>query len=224
MVDSSIGGKNGINLEERKNYLGNISQPVYVLTDLDFLKTLPEKEFRNGKAEIIKYAGIDNDPELLERMQSNLSLDSEDLEEVIISCIGSKRHFVERDERDENARHALNFGHTIGHALEIPYGLSHGDAIAIGMVYESILGNSDEKTNLIINALKANDLPTQLPKNANIDEIIELMRSDKKGPLVISLDEWNHKMQIDEKEIREVLERKIKKEDYEGGGKLTILK
>lgn len=205
MVDSSIGGKNGVNLGEKKNYLGTIYQPEKILIDIEFLKTLPEAEFSNGVAEIIKYGAI-KDLILLERLQSRLSINDEDLEEIIIKCINIKKHFVEQDEKDENIRRALNFGHTIGHALELLHNLPHGQAISIGMVYESrLLPLNEDKTNKIITALKVNGLPTKLPKGADIDRIIELMKADKKGELTFASNETSYNLQINENFLREVL-------------------
>lgn len=212
MIDSSIGGKNGINFEGRKNYFGTIYQPTFISIDLSLLNTLPKTEISNGVAEIIKYGAI-KDPFLLERMQTKLSINDEDLEEIIASSIAVKRYFVEKDEHDKNIRHALNFGHTIGHALELEYGLSHGQAIAIGMIYESeLLSLSDEKIWNIIAALEANGLPTKLPRGADIDKIVELMKVDKKGQFVFASDEDNYRTERTEEKIRDVLKRTIKKE------------
>jgi len=204
MVDASIGGKNGINLENRKNYLGTIYQPESVKIDPDVLRTLPEKEIANGVAEMIKYGAI-KEEYFLEKMQNKFSIDDEDLEEIIAKAADTKKYFIERDERDENIRHALNFGHTIGHALELEYSISHGEAVSIGMTYESLLFLDENKTNKIITALRANNLPTKLPENANIDKIINLMKTDKKGALTFAFNETNYNIQINENEIRKVL-------------------
>lgn len=206
MVDSSIGGKNGVNLGERKNYLGTINQPNSVFTDINFLKTLPEKEFSNGVAEIIKYGAIANQS-LLERMQTRFSCSDEDLEDIIVKCINIKRDFVEEDENDKNIRQVLNFGHTIGHALELLYNLPHGQAIAIGMRYESklLLSMDTLHTQDIISALEANGLPTKLPDEANIAKIIDLMKADKKGPLIFSFNNRSYHVEKTEEEIRKVL-------------------
>ncbi len=215
MVDSSIGGKNGINMGKRKNYLGTFYQSQYVHLDPTLLKTLPEKEFYNGVAEIIKYGAI-KDPALLERMQTKIRMNDNDLEEIIGRCVKIKKYFVDIDERDENKRHALNFGHTLGHALELEYNLPHGQAISIGMAYESILlCVGEDKTNKIMKALKANKLPTKLPRNANIDRIIGLMKSDKKGPLRFASDEIFYRIDRSEESIREVLMQVVSKKNQE---------
>lgn len=215
MVDSSFGGKNGINLGKRKNYLGTIYSPNLVCIDLNLLKTLPEAEFSNGVAEIIKYGAI-KDTFLLERAQRRISKNDEDLEHVISECVFAKKYFVELDEKDKGPRHALNFGHTIGHTLELLYNLPHGQAIAIGMLYEAKLLSFDEiKIRKIINALEANKLPTQLPKNAKIEEIIRLMKHDKKGVLKFACNEFSYQKNAEnEEKVRKVLAIPIKKEDY----------
>lgn len=209
MVDAAIGGKNGINNGEVKNDRGTFYQPEVVLVDPNLLVTLPVKEFRNGIAEIIKYGAI-GDGYVLNHCSSQLTLDSPNLEEIILACIKTKGHLVEKDERDEGPRRALNFGHTIGHALELYLGLSHGQAIAIGMAYEAELAergkiyDNRHKTE-IQKALKKNRLPYRLPAEANRDRIIKLMRKDKKGPLTFAFNEHNHSVKISEKEVRKVL-------------------
>ena len=210
MVDSSIGGKNGINLSDKKNYLGTIYQPKEILIDIRFLNTLPKKEFINGVAEIIKYGAIKDDS-LLDRLKKPLINSDKDLLDIIKKSIKIKTEIVHEDEKDNNVRKLLNFGHTIGHALEIPNNLTHGEAIAIGMVYESKLALeknliSKEKVNKIFKALKANNLPTELPKTFNLEKTIELMKEDKKGPLSFSI---NFKSKNPAIIIKEVEARKL---------------
>ena len=207
MVDSSIGGKNGVNLDERKNYLGTIYQPQAVLIDPLFLETLPNKEINNGLAEIIKYAAVFNIPSL-QRLQKGIK--HSDLENIIVQCCRIKARVVEKDEQDKGYRHTLNFGHTIGHSLELLFGLKHGEAISIGMAYEAKLGNrchivSIEKMNTILEIIKANSLPTELPFGANTERIIELMKADKKGKFIFAFDEKSYNVQVEESCIREVL-------------------
>ena len=210
MVDSSIGGKNGTNLGKKKNQLGTIYQPDEILTDADFLKTLPENEFNNGVAEIIKY-GMVFDSQLLKRAERKISAGDSDLEEIIEKCCKIKARVVEIDEQGKNGyRNTLNFGHTIGHAIEIPYGFSHGQAIAIGMIYALRVSDksgipSKDKINQVAKALKANSLPTELPVGADIERIIELMKADKKGPLVFVFGSQNWNAQVNEDIVREVL-------------------
>jgi len=144
-VDSSIGGKVGIDLPEAKNLMGAFWQPKEVIIDIDFLDTLPARQVRNGLAEIIKYGIIEKKSffeYLEERIDDVLLLDRTVLEKVIYECANIKAKVVEKDERDErDIRIALNFGHTLGHAIEAAAGYSdlysHGEAISIGMVLAS---------------------------------------------------------------------------------------
>ncbi|MBN2568379.1 MAG: 3-dehydroquinate synthase [Deltaproteobacteria bacterium] len=138
-VDSSIGGKTGIDLPDGKNLLGTFSQPKMVLTDLHFLDTLPESEFNNGLAEIVKY-GIVDDMELFQLLENGV----EDIKrrniELLATIVGRscriKKEIVEMDEHDLGLRRILNFGHTIGHAIESAsgYSISHGNGVSIGMI------------------------------------------------------------------------------------------
>jgi len=130
-VDSSVGGKTAIDLDEGKNLAGTFYQPDLVLCDTRTLKTLPAAEYSNGCAEIIKYAMI-RDGELIEELRSP---DSGKIEGIIARCIAIKADIVRADERESGARKLLNFGHTFGHAIEkcSGYGVSHGSAVAAGM-------------------------------------------------------------------------------------------
>ena len=210
MVDASIGGKNGVNLDDRKNYLGTIDQLQEILVDINLLKTLPENEFENGVAEIIKYGAIFDLP-LLQRAERKISASDSDLEEIIEQCCKIKARVVEMDEIGRGGyRDTLGFGHTIGHAIEIPYGFSHGPAIAIGMVYALKVGEKSgirckDKIEQVKNALKANNLPTELPFGANIEKIIELMKADKDGPLIFVFGNQNWDSKVNEEIVREVL-------------------
>ena len=130
MVDSSIGGKNGIDLPDGKNLVGTFYQPDAVLIDTDFLKTLSPGLITDGYGEIVKTAAI-GDPKLFGMLESDGGCD---IEETVLRCINVKRSFVEQDEFDEGKRHILNFGHTVAHAIEAASGfsVSHGRAVAIG--------------------------------------------------------------------------------------------
>ena len=209
MVDSSIGGKNGVNLGENKNQLGTIQQPMEVLSDPDFLKTLPAAEFINGIAEVIKY-GVASDSSLLEMTQTRVFSDSPHLEDIIEKCCRIKGKVIEQDETGRGGyRNTLNLGHTLGHALEIPYKLSHGQAVAIGVLYElkflDELGIPvNDKIQRVIKALDVNSLPSMLPEGADIEKIIELMKQDKKGALVFSFDNPRWSLKIKEEAIRAV--------------------
>ena len=130
-VDSSVGGKTAVNTDWGKNQMGTIYQPVIVLCDTTTLRTLPEKEYINGCAEVIKYGMIGG--EFLDSLK-HLSINS-DLTGVISECVSIKRDYIERDEGDHRERRMLNFGHTIGHAIEKAsgYTVPHGFAVAMGM-------------------------------------------------------------------------------------------
>lgn len=139
MVDSAIGGKNGVDMNCGKNLLGTIVQPKAVFIDINFLKTLPENQIRNGLGEIIKY-GVIKDPELFKFIEQNLkkifSLDEKTINYIIEKSVSIKVKVVENDELECKDRMILNYGHTYGHALEklSNYKLLHGYAISIGMV------------------------------------------------------------------------------------------
>jgi 3-dehydroquinate synthase len=145
-VDSSIGGKTGVNLPEGKNLVGAFYAPRLVLIDTDSLKTLPKRQFRSGIAEVIKY-GVIADGELFAYLEQNmeklLRQDRGALEYVIPRCVEIKADVVSRDERESGLREILNFGHTFGHALESVTKYRrylHGEAVAWGMVAAALLG------------------------------------------------------------------------------------
>ena len=126
-------------------------------------------------------------------------------------CCEIKSRVVEKDEFDKGYRHTLNFGHTIGHAIELPYNLSHGEAISIGMIKELELGKKaglvdDEKIKEIKEVLEINKLPAEFPKGININAVLALMKHDKKGGLVFVFDEKNYNVKVDENIIKEFLE------------------
>ena len=131
-VDSSVGGKTAINLDTLKNQVGAFYQPSLVLCDTDTLSTLPQEEYTNGCAEIIKYAMLDGE-ELFGLLEKTPV--SENYEEIIYRCVDIKRRIVEEDEFESGKRMLLNFGHTIGHTIESlsGYGIRHGEGVAIGM-------------------------------------------------------------------------------------------
>ncbi len=137
-VDASIGGKNGVNFEGYKNMVGLLNQPDFVLCDLSLLRTLPEREFRAGLAEIIK-AGLIADPELFNLFEQHtfqeLRSNQELLSELVMRAIRMKAAIVESDERERGARRKLNLGHTFAHAIEkSSRDFLHGEAVAIGLV------------------------------------------------------------------------------------------
>jgi 3-dehydroquinate synthase len=189
MVDSSVGGKVGIDLRHGKNLLGAFHNPKEVRLSIDFLKTLPPEQFTNGMAEVIKYGWI-WDVELLERLKNErLSIESTDLQEVVARCISIKRDVVEADFEEKNGvRAILNFGHTVGHALETLDGYSnllHGEAIAIGMVAEAAIayraGISEIDPFDVAEIFDLYDLPVRPKSETNLSRLIELMSGDKKN-------------------------------------------
>ena len=182
MVDSSVGGKTGIDLPAGKNLAGAFYQPSMVLCDTDVLSTLPPEVFSDGNAEVIKY-GMIRHPALLEKLKDNPI--EKQLDEVIEICIGLKRDIVQEDEFDLGERQLLNFGHTIGHAIEklSAYEISHGRAVAAGM---SIITRAAVRKNLcppqcqtsLENLLALYGLPNQ--SNYAPKEIFEAALNDKK--------------------------------------------
>ena len=143
-VDSSIGGKTAIDLPTGKNLMGSFHQPKAVFIDLSFLQTLPEREFKSGLAEIMK-CGIIDDPALFAALESGVDeiarRDMDFLEKIIARTCRIKKGIVEMDETEKGMRRYLNFGHTIGHAVEAKsdYSLSHGEAVSVGMVAAALL-------------------------------------------------------------------------------------
>ncbi|KGG15333.1 3-dehydroquinate synthase [Prochlorococcus sp. MIT 0602] len=142
MVDASIGGKTGVNHPQGKNLIGAFHQPSLVLIDINTLKTLPEREFRSGMAEVIKY-GVIKDKELfckleqINNLQSFNRINNKDLHEIITSSAKTKARIVELDERESGIRAILNYGHTFGHVVETLCGYGnwlHGEAVSIGMI------------------------------------------------------------------------------------------
>ena len=194
MVDSSIGGKTGVDTYAGKNLVGAFHLPAAVLVDPQVLATLPLREMRAGIAEIVKHGVIADEPYLRE-VASNVRMlldkggsGSDRMLAVIVRSIEIKADIVSRDEREEGLRKVLNFGHTIGHAVELVsgYSLLHGEAIAIGMAMEGRLaeqiGVAEAGTaESISSALQAAGLPTDLPRPFDKDAVTEAMRSDKKG-------------------------------------------
>ena len=193
MVDAAIGGKTGVNHPQGKNLIGAFYQPRLVLIDPQVLATLPPREFRAGMAEVIKY-GVIWDTELFAQLEAADRLDqqryiSEELLQTILSCsCRAKAHVVSKDEKEAGLRAILNYGHTIGHAVESLTGyrtVNHGEAVAIGMVAAGQIAvalslwtqaESDRQRLLIQKA----GLPTQLPAAVNIEAIVAALQTDKK--------------------------------------------
>ena len=190
-VDSSVGGKTGIDLPEGKNLLGTFYQPRAVFIDLSLLRTLSDKDFKNGLAEIIKY-GIISDEEMFELLeQERAAVVERQLPVMRILVERScriKARIVEMDEQEGGLRRILNFGHTIGHAIEAAsdYRLTHGEAVAIGMAAAAKMSYRldylDERScKRIVGVIKQYGLPTEIPGDFNTKAILGFMASDKKA-------------------------------------------
>jgi 3-dehydroquinate synthase len=189
-VDSSIGGKTGIDLSTGKNILGTFYQPKGVFIDLAFLKTLKPRELKNGLAEVVKY-GIIDDPELFSTLEAradaikNGNMDL--LKDIITRSCRIKKGVVEIDEQEKGVRRILNFGHTIGHAIETEseYTVPHGDAVSMGMAASATISErmhylSAEDRGRIIALIRAMDLPDRIPKDLKHDGIFARIKADKK--------------------------------------------
>ncbi len=180
-VDSSVGGKTGVDFGGAKNIIGTFYQPQLVICDTNFLNTLPDDIFSDGCAEVIKYAFI-NDPILLELIDSGIK---NNIESIVSRCVSNKNDIVSRDEFDRGERALLNFGHTIGHAVEelSGYKISHGKSVAIGMAVISqaceMMGIcADGVYEKLVAVLTANSLPTSTEFTA--DAITDAVKNDKK--------------------------------------------
>jgi len=186
MVDASIGGKTGFDLESGKNLVGSFYPPKMVIIDTELLNTLPKDEFISGLAEVVKHAII-ADPELFADVSNEENIIRDKFSSIVLRAAAIKIKIIEEDPYERGIRAALNFGHTIGHAIEMESGfkLKHGEAIAIGMVFES---RAAEKmgiaeagtTSKIIQALGQIGLPTQYPDELNKENLKRLMWNDKK--------------------------------------------
>ena len=184
LVDASIGGKNGIDVGVYKNMVGIIRQPSFILHDLIFLNSLPENEWRNGFAEIIKHACIKDAAMFKELEAKNLSFYKKQKAKACLLIQRNallKTKLVQLDEFEQGDRKLLNFGHTLGHALENQYELSHGEAISIGMTYAARLSqklNGFKQPHRVEQVLENYGLPTlaQFDK----DKVINVLKMDKK--------------------------------------------
>ena len=179
-VDSSVGGKTGIDLPQGKNLAGAFWQPVLTLIDPDMLRSLPSGVYRDGLAEVIKYAAIRD-----ERLYNLLPYELDEEEEVIRRCVDIKRDIVAGDERDAGERQLLNFGHSFGHAIErlSDYSIPHGQAVAIGMCLMARAALkmdlcAKEDAGKLIGMIHVLGLPTECPYRE--DEVFDAMLADKK--------------------------------------------
>lgn len=191
MIDSSIGGKTGVDVPAGKNLVGAFHQPRLVVADLDLLASLAPAQLAAGMAEAVKH-GVIADEEyfaFLEREEPAVTAkDPGVLERVVRRSVEIKAAVVTEDERDTGRRAILNFGHTVGHAVEVSaqYALLHGEAVAIGMAYEArlaeALGIAEQGTAARIRAvLDRYRLPLELPDSASVTGLVAAMRLDKKA-------------------------------------------
>ena len=176
-IDAAIGGKTGVNLPEGKNLVGSFWQPSAVLCDIETLGTLPPREYRNGLGEMAKYAflGVDGLADL-------------PLDEAVAACVACKADVVGSDEREAGRRAILNYGHTLGHALETAgrYDLRHGEAVAIGLIYAAELARRLGRIDAARVAehravVGAYDLPMTLPPGTDAATVVDLFSRDKKA-------------------------------------------
>ncbi len=187
MVDAAVGGKNGVNAGLNKNIIGTISQPAFILFDAGFLDTLPDEEWSNGFAEIIKYACIFDTDMFAELEKNSISAyrthGNAELDALIERCVTWKNRTVTEDEHEQGVRKLLNFGHTAAHAIENLYELSHGKAVAIGMVIACML--SEQETGLDKSvAVRLKELSGKygLPvrHDINVKQVMAILKMDKK--------------------------------------------
>ncbi len=190
-IDSSVGGKTGVNRPKAKNLVGAFHQPKLVWSDVSTLASLPEREFRSGIAEAIKYSII-SDPSLSELLKANAEslskIPSDVLVEIVSRCCSIKAGIVEKDEKERGIRSILNYGHTVGHALEslTDYtAYTHGEAIAIGMIAAArisrdIGATGPETVQQHESMIRAFGLPGVFPRSISPASILKQITGDKK--------------------------------------------
>ncbi len=188
MVDSSIGGKTGVNTRDGKNLLGALHHPSLVIDDLDVLKTLPKREFNQGFAEVIKHAVI-ADAKMFGTLQGWEAADAAALQRLIKRNIEVKSKIVAKDERDQTGERAvLNFGHTVGHAIERAGDFNkflHGEALSLGIVAACVIsikraGLPPDQRDAVVDLLQRFKLPTRLPQNFPREKVFDALKFDKK--------------------------------------------
>ncbi len=211
MVDASIGGKNGVNFGLHKNFVGTINQPKFINIDTRFLRTLPAVEWQNGFAEIIKHACIKDAKMFNELKQHSISYyqkNSKSLVDLILKNCNIKLKIVAKDVTEKGDRKLLNFGHTLGHAIETQYELSHGQAISIGMNFASKLSEirlSFNQKNEIENLLQQYELPVAAVFDKK--KVFSILKMDKKkwhGKMNFILLEKIGKAQIELIDLKEI--------------------
>ena len=191
-VDSSVGGKTAVNHAEGKNLIGAFYQPKLVVIDIAVLRSLPKRELLAGLAEVIKY-GIIEDPRLFSllenAMEHIIGLNPQLLTQIVATSCAIKARVVEMDEREDDHRAVLNFGHTVGHALEAATGYRrflHGEAVAIGMIKAAALSVSQglcdaESLKRIAALVEKAGLPVAIPAEVSLRSLVQAMEIDKKA-------------------------------------------
>lgn len=176
-IDAAVGGKTGVNLPEGKNLVGAFWQPSGVICDLDALDTLPERELRSGFGELAKYHFLTGDP-----------LSEMELEDRIVRAVQIKAGIVNQDEKEQGIRALLNYGHTLGHAIESAgsYEVKHGEAVAIGLIYAAELAHtldriSYERVQEHRQVVESYDLPSSVPTAVTDEDLMSAMTRDKKA-------------------------------------------
>ncbi len=212
-VDASAGGKNGVNLGGYKNLVGTIRQPQFCLCDFSLLATLPKSEMRCGFAEVVKHAAI-GDAELFSYLETSwrkaYDLNRAAIEKVVHDSLAVKTGIVGRDERERGERMKLNFGHTLGHAVEKATGIPHGEAVSIGMVAAANLSvkrgllqaKDAERLEALLSGI---GLPTAAA--ADRGKVLDAMKKDKKrfsGKMRFVLLEGIGKARIEEIALEEL--------------------
>ncbi|TDE27542.1 3-dehydroquinate synthase [Flavobacterium ranwuense] len=218
MVDASVGGKNGVDLGNLKNQIGVINVPIMVLIDTQYLETVPQNEMRSGLAEMLKH-GLIYDKEYWEQFLDLKSIDFADFDALIYRSVEIKNEIVIQDPTEKNIRKSLNFGHTLGHAIESYFlenenktTLLHGEAIAVGMILESYLSLhknliSPEEYFQIKSSIKS-IYDTIIFEENDIEPILELLIHDKKneyGNIQFALIEGIGKIKINQSVENELI-------------------
>lgn len=185
MVDAAAGGKTAVDLGNAKNLIGTIHQPAAVVVDINLLQTLPDPQLREGLVEVIKMAAI-LDARSFAWLEQNLkrALDRDDaaMEECIADAVRMKADVVGEDAHDDGKRLHLNFGHTVGHAVEAlsQFAISHGRAVSIGMAREMAMQKTTDRERVLA-LLRMMDMPLAIPAEYDADALWRLMESDKKS-------------------------------------------
>ena len=193
MIDASVGGKTGVDTPGGKNLVGAFHQPSAVVADTSVLASLPIDQLRAGMAEAIKH-GVIADEGYFARVESlagalhSMDVASPAVLDLVARSVEIKADVVRRDEREGGIRKTLNFGHTVGHAIELAsgYSLLHGEAVAVGMIYEGLIAERigvavPGTTEAIRRAVKAAALPDTIPPGVSIDDVLAATRGDKKA-------------------------------------------